>query len=212
MPCPVTKTPGITCGRNGACRLTSIHSKISWKIRKIARAWPRSSSAVWITLLDTRCPCGANTTPMAAAIGSPVRGFSGPSACFDSRRFADGLPPASRFDSVAAPCPKFLKLSSRIRWPYEARCLCAPLLRGGSAMRKGRPVTMARKGWWSRRWRWGRRVTSRDDEPWVPDLPPAQGGQSGNWAVRTALCAEAVTATCGYFCRRNVSWRIISDW
>ena len=79
--CPAMKTPGITCGKSGGFRLTSIPSKANWKMRKTARAWRAYSNKAWTKSSDTPCRCAATTTPTAAPTGPAAPGRSVPSGC-----------------------------------------------------------------------------------------------------------------------------------
>ena len=75
--CPPSRMHGIICGKSAACPSTRTRSNPISRIRKTARAWPKSSSRAWTKSLVTCCPCNA-PRPASRPAGSADRGFCGP--------------------------------------------------------------------------------------------------------------------------------------
>ena len=151
------KTPGITCGKSGACRSTSIPSKTSWKIAedraRLARVFERGLDHVVGYALPLRREYYTDGTQR---LGERRVVLPAGANVFDPRRFADGLPPAARFDSVGA-ASRNIRSHRRAGPDGGARrhCPTAPRWPGGSAIcRSIRRVSTRARDSWSRFWKW----------------------------------------------------------
>ena len=183
--------PGITFGKSGDCRSTSIRSTASCRIRKIARGWRRCSSRAWTKSSATRCRCGADYYTDDTSAWASGAWFFRPERMY--------LIPGD------SPMGYRLPLDS-IPWVKESECPYLyeqdPMEDRGAVARPRRAVADRcglpggrRRG--ARRDSWSR-FSKRDPAGAAPRRSARASaricrrlqGESAPWIIRTALCTE----------------------